>query len=52
MTLRKYVYEDLVLSKVEFENKVTYIEIKIVIIMIVNVAGSVVGVLCQLYVHV
>jgi hypothetical protein len=52
MTLRKYVYEDLVLSKVEFENKVTYTEIKIVIIMIVNVAGSVVGVLYQLYVHV
>lgn len=47
MTLRKYVYDDSVLSKVVFENKVTYTEIKIIIM---NVAGSVVGVLYQLYV--
>lgn len=52
MTLRKYVYEDSILSKVEFENKVTYTEIKIVIIIIVNVAGSAVKVLYRLYVYV
>ncbi len=52
MTLRKYVYKDSVLSKVKFENKVTYTEIKIVIIMIVNVARSVLGVLYQLYIYV
>lgn len=49
MTLWKYVYEDSILSKVEFEN---LHGVKIVIIMIVRVAGSVVGVLYQLYVYV